>query len=483
MKKAVNIISKPQTNELRKRLLKMEVKDFTCFSSPLVLSFAQNKTYHIRTYGCQANMRDEEIMAGLLENVGFKKTDDILTANLIILNTCCVRENAENKVIGEIGSLKNYRLSNEDVLLAVCGCMVQQEHMIDLIVKKYRHVDLIFGTHNLDNLIELIDISLRDNSRVVDVKSRPIEIIEKLPSRRNLKHKAFVNISYGCDKFCTYCIVPYTRGQERSRPKEEILSECQELINNGYQEITLLGQNVNSYGKDLKNNTTFSMLLEEVAKLKIPRLRFLTSHPFDFSSDIIDVMKTYPNIMKYVHLPVQSGSDEILKLMGRKYTSKQYLQIIKDLRKNLPGVHISTDLIVGFPGEGEKQFLETLKVVKEAAYESAFTFIYSSRVGTPAAKLIDNVSREVKGERFQRLVDTLEVSIKKAADQMVGKTYPVLVDGISKKKKEILSGYTETNKLVHFPGDESLIGQIVYVEILKSHLHSLRGKIVDGVNK
>lgn len=246
MKKAVNIISKPQTNELRKRLLKMEVKDFTCFSSPLVLSFAQNKTYHIRTYGCQANMRDEEIMAGLLENVGFKKTDDILTANLIILNTCCVRENAENKVIGEIGSLKNYRLNNEDVLLAVCGCMVQQEHMIDLIVKKYRHVDLIFGTHNLDNLIELIDISLRDNSRVVDVKSRPIEIIEKLPSLRNLKHKAFVNISYGCDKFCTYCIVPYTRGQERSRPKEEILSECQELINNGYQEITLLGQNVNS---------------------------------------------------------------------------------------------------------------------------------------------------------------------------------------------------------------------------------------------
>lgn len=482
MKKAVKIISKPQISELRKRLLKMEVKDFDNFTSSLVSSFAQNKTYYVRTYGCQANSRDEEIMAGLLENVGFKKANDILSANIIILNTCCVRENAENKVIGEIGSLKNYRMNNEDVLLAVCGCMVQQEHMIDLIVKKYPQVDLIFGTHNIDHLIELIDISLRDHSRVVDVKSRPLEIIEKLPSRRNLKHKAFVNISYGCDKFCTYCIVPYTRGQERSRVKEEIINECQELVNHGYKEITLLGQNVNSYGKDFKNGTTFGALLEEVAKLNIPRLRFLTSHPFDFSNDIIEVMEKYPNIMKYVHLPLQSGSDEILKLMGRKYTSTQYLQIVKDLRDNLSGVHLSTDLIVGFPGESEQQFLETLEVVKEVAYESAFTFIYSPRVGTPAAKLKDDVSREVKGERFQRLVDTLELSIKHAADAMVGKTYLVLVDGISKKKKDILSGYTETNKLVHFPGDESLIGQIVSVKILKSHLHSLSGKIIDGEN-
>lgn len=483
MKKAVQIISKPRSDELHKRLLKMEVKNYHGFSSVLVSEFAKGKTYFIRTYGCQANMRDEEIMAGLLEDVGFKKADNILGANVIILNTCCVRENAENKVIGEIGSLKNYKIANDNVLLAVCGCMVQQEHMIDKIIEKYSQVDLIFGTHNLDRLIELIDITLREQSRVVDVKSRPLEIIEKLPSRRNLKHKAFVNISYGCDKFCTYCIVPYTRGQERSRPIEEILNECFELVKSGYKEITLLGQNVNSYGKDLKNNTTFSMLLAEVAKLKIPRLRFLTSHPFDFSRDIIEVMKTYPNIMKYVHLPVQSGSNEILKLMGRRYTSKQYLKIIEDLRKNLEGVHISTDLIVGFPGESEKQFLETLELVKKAQYESAFTFIYSPRIGTPAAKLKDDVSREEKGLRFQQLVQTLEVSIKKAADEMVGKTFLVLVDGVSKKKKEILSGYTETNKLVNFPGDESLIGEIVEVEILKSHLHSLSGKIVHGQNK
>lgn len=478
MKKNVNILSKPSKKDLRKRLENIRVTNYEPFSSPLIENFAKSKTYHIRTYGCQANMRDEEIMAGLLESVGFKQTRKIKEANLIILNTCCVRESAENKVIGEIGSLKSLKEQRDDLILVVSGCMVQQEHMVNLIVEKYPQVDLIFGTHNLEHIIELLDIVLRENSRVVDVMSRPLEIVERLPSVRNLKHKAFVNISYGCDKFCTYCIVPYTRGQERSRPSKEILNECQELVKNGYQEITLLGQNVNSYGKDLKNSLTFSELLEEVAKLNIPRLRFLTSHPFDFSYDIIDVMKKYDNIMKFVHLPVQSGSDEILKLMGRRYSAKQYLKIVNELRKQIPNLHLSTDIIVGFPKESDEQFEETLQLVREAKYEGAFTFIYSPRVGTPAAFYEDNVSRKVKGERFNKLVKTLEVSIQKAADEMVGKTFDVLVDGVSKKKKDILSGYTESNKLVHFPGDVSLVGQIVKVKINKSNVYSLRGELI-----
>ncbi len=473
------VISKPSINEARLRQKLMPIRDFDLFTSKTIEEFAKGKKFYIRTYGCQANMRDEEIVAGILQKAGFTKTDKAIDADFIMLNTCAVRENAEDKVLGELGALKALKASNKDLIIAVSGCMSQQEHIIDMLLLKYPQVDLILGTHNIHKIVELIDIHLRDNCRVIDVKARPLEIVEKLPSIRNSKHKAFVNISYGCDKFCTYCIVPYTRGQERSRPQEEILNECRELVNSGYQEITLLGQNVNSYGKDLKSDITFAKLLESVANLGIPRLRFLTSHPFDFSDSIIEVMRRHDNIMKYFHLPVQSGNDQILKAMGRRYTREKYLEIVSKLRTQIPEIAISTDIIVGFPNETESQFADTVTLVKEARYESAFTFIYSPRPGTPAARLVDNVDKKEKSARFKVLTQALEETIAASSKAMVNKTYTVLVDGWSKKDKQVLSGYSESNKLIHFKGDESLIGKIVRVRVLESHVYSLMGELVN----
>lgn len=471
------IISKPTLSEARIRQKLLPIRDFDIFNSELLTAFAKGKKYFIRTYGCQANMRDEEIVAGILEQAGFTRTSKVATADFVLLNTCAVRENAEDKVLGELGTLKHLKQQKKELIIAVSGCMSQQEHIIGLLLQKYPQVDIILGTHNIYKILELIDIHLRDHCRVVDVKARPLEIVEKLPSLRNSKYKAYVNISYGCDKFCTYCIVPYTRGQERSRPKDEIINECRELVKNGYQEITLLGQNVNSYGKDLTDSISFSGLLEEVALLGIPRLRFLTSHPFDFSDDIIYAMKKHGNIMKYVHLPVQSGNNEILRMMGRRYTREKYLKIVEMIRSEMPSATISTDIIVGFPNETETQFMETVDLVKTVGYESAFTFIYSPRQGTPAARLVDNVSKKEKSARFKILTNALEETIAASSNRMVGQTFDVLVDGWSKKDKSVLSGYTEGNKLIHFQGDVSLIGKIVKVKVNESHVFSLMGEI------
>lgn len=441
--------------------------------------FAKGKTYHIHTYGCQANYRDEEIMSGLLEKAGFCKGKSEKDSDIIILNTCAVRENAEKKVFGKIGDLKAYKVNNKNAIVAVCGCMVQQKHIIEHINKTYPHVDLIFGTHNIIDLLSLLDEVITKKLRIVDVKSLPGDIHENLPSVRQSNFKAFVNISYGCDKFCTYCIVPYTRGKERSRKMSDILKECKELKDLGYKEVTLLGQNVNAYGKDLKDGSSFARLLDEVAKIGIPRVRFLTSHPWDFSSDMIDVIAKHKNIMKYIHLPVQSGNDEILRLMGRRYTSKQYLELVKEIKTKIPNVALSTDIIVGFPNETYEQFLDTLKIVKEVKYWSAFTFIYSPRNNTPAAKIKDNVTPKEKNQRFQELVKTLEEVIDPINQTLVGNTFPVLVESLSEKNKELLSGYTEHNKLVHFKGDKKLIGEIVNVKIIESRLYFLVGELVD----
>ena len=441
--------------------------------------FAKGKTYHIHTYGCQANYRDEEIMAGLLEKAGFCKGNSEKEADIIILNTCAVRENAEKKVFGKIGDLKSFKINNKNAIVAICGCMVQQKHIIEHINKTYPHVDLIFGTHNIVDLLNLLDEVITKRLRIVDVKSLPGDIHENLPSVRKSNFKAFVNISYGCDKFCTYCIVPYTRGKERSRKMVDILKECQELKDLGYKEVTLLGQNVNAYGKDLKDGSSFARLLDEVAKIGIPRVRFLTSHPWDFSSDMIDVIAKHKNIMKYIHLPVQSGNDEILRLMGRRYTSEQYLKLVNEIKTKIPDVALSTDIIVGFPNETYEQFLDTLKIVKEVKYWSAFTFIYSPRNNTPAAKIKDNVTPKEKNQRFQELVKTLEEVIDPINKSLVGKVFPVLVESPSEKNKDLLSGYTEHNKLVHFKGDKKLIGEIVNVKIIESHLYFLVGELVD----
>ena len=447
--------------------------------SETLSNYAKGKTYYIHTYGCQANYRDEEIISGILTKAGFVKASDE-NADIIILNTCAVRENAEDKVFGKIGELKAIKAKNKNAIIAICGCMVQQIHIINKILDIYKHVDLIFGTHNITDLPKLLDEIILKRNKIVDVKSQPSLIEENLPSTRLSSFKAFVNISYGCDKFCTYCIVPYTRGKERSRKMEDILKECRELKEAGYQEVTLLGQNVNAYGKDFKDGTTFAKLLEEVAKLNIPRIRFLTSHPWDFKEEMIDVIAKYDNIMKYIHLPVQSGSSEILKLMGRRYTSDQYKQLVTLIRSKIKDVYLSTDIIVGFPNETEEQFQETLEMVKFAQYDSAFTFIYSPRNNTPAAKMTDNVTREEKSSRFKRLVAELEKSVSASSMAMVGKTFKVLVEGASEKDNSMLSGYTEGNKLVHFKGDLSLVGKIVDVKIIASHTYSLIGELING---
>lgn len=474
------VVHKPEMKEAARRhkeVIEAIYKEIKV--SDNLKNIAKNRTYFIRTYGCQANVRDEETMSGLLEYAGFSKAKNIQEANIIILNTCAVRENAEDKVFGEIGQLKGIKHKGDDRIIAVCGCMIQQTHIVDIIQEKFRHVDLLFGTHNIDNLLNMIEEVYGKKVRLIDVESKVGEVIESLPTTRIDPYKAFVNIMYGCDKFCTYCIVPYTRGQERSRKMEDILQECQELVNNGYQEITLLGQNVNAYGKDLRDGTSFALLLENVAKLGIARVRFTTSHPWDFTDEMIDVIAKYDNIMKAIHLPVQSGNDEILRLMGRRYTSTQYKQLVDKMKNKIPNLTLTTDIIVGFPNETYEQFSDTLKMVEYVKYDGAFTFIYSPRVGTPAARMVDNITMEEKHKRFDELVKMVEKHAVPKAEAYVGKTLKVLVDGASKRNKEVLSGYSEENKLVHFKGDSSLVGKIVKVKINESHLYSVIGELVN----
>ncbi|MBO5528125.1 MAG: tRNA (N6-isopentenyl adenosine(37)-C2)-methylthiotransferase MiaB [Bacilli bacterium] len=441
--------------------------------------FAEGKKYWICTFGCQANVRDEEIMAGYLELAGYTKASNEAEANIAIVNTCAVRENAEEKVYGEIGKYKANHLKDKDFILAVCGCMMQEEGVAKTLMERYPYINLIFGTHNVPDLLNLLDDHLKHKKDYVDVHSFPGDIIENLPSTRLDEYKAFVNITYGCDKFCTYCIVPYTRGRERSRLKEDVVAECKALVEDGFQEITLLGQNVNSYGKDFHDGTSFASILEEVAKLGIPRLRFMTSHPWDFSDEMLDVIAKYPNIMHCIHLPVQSGSDEVLRQMGRRYGRKEYLDLVRRIREKIPDCAITTDIIVGFPNETEEQFLDTLSLCQEVRYDAAFTFIYSPRKGTPAARMVDNVSDADKHERFMRLVKVVEQGVESHAAEMLGKTYKVLVDGPSKKDPTMLSGYTESSKLVHFKGPASLRGHIVDVRITESHTFSMIGELTE----
>ena len=448
-------------------------------SSSFMMDFAKGKNYFIRTYGCQANIRDEESMRGMLESVGFNKVEKEEEADIIILNTCAVRENAEDKVYGEIGNLKSLKAKKKELIIAICGCIPEEPEILDKIIKTFPYVNLFFGTHEIHKLLSYIEHVAKHHERLVAVESKAGEVYEGMPVCRTSRYKAFVNIIYGCNKFCTYCIVPYTRGRERSRKFDDVLEECRQLVEEGYQEITLLGQNVNAYGKDLDEGKDFADMLEAVAKLGIPRLRFTTSHPWDFSDKMIDVIAKYDNIMKFIHLPVQSGNDEILRKMGRRYNSKDYLSLVKRMKDKIPGLGLSTDIIVGFPNETEEEFNDTLKLVDEVKYDSAFTFIYSPRRGTPAAKMEDNIDYETKSRRFKELVKHLEVSVNASSERMVGGIYKVLVDGVSKNNDDMYSGYTESNKLVHFKGNETLVGKIVNVKILESHTYSLIGEIVD----
>jgi len=479
MNKNVIILEMPDLDKARLRVNHCETYHYDYTPSDMIVNFLSGKKFYIRTYGCQANYRDEENMSGILSSLGMTKCDDLASSDIIILNTCAVRENAEDKVYGEIGDIKKLKETKKDIILILAGCMIEQSHIIEHVLETFKVVDIFMGTHNIKDLVMLLEKRVSTGNRVVCVSSKEGAIIEDMPSCRLDKFKAFVNISFGCDKFCTYCIVPYTRGKERSRSLEDIVKECKTLVENGYQEVTLLGQNVDAYGKDLKDGTTFAKLLEEVAKLGVPRLRFLTSYPSDFKDDVIDVIAKYDNVMKYLHLPVQSGSNSVLKRMGRRYTREEYIDLVNRIRAKVPNIALSTDIIVGFPNETYEEFLDTKSLCELIDYSSAFTFIYSPRRGTPAARLEDKVSYKEKSDRFVELKKSLEAGYLKYNERYIGRIEKILVDSESKKNKNILTGYTETFKVVNFKGDPSLIGKIVNVKILENHLYFFNGELVD----
>ena len=440
-------------------------------------NIGKNKTYYVKTYGCQMNEHDSENIKAMLEELGFSEVEDYEKADIVIVNTCSIRENAHNKAFGFLGRLKHLKEDKKELVIGLCGCMAQEVGVVDEILAKHKYVNFVFGTHNLHRLPYLLKENLDTSKQTIEVYSKEGNIIEGIPVKRASKYKAYVNIMYGCDKFCTYCIVPFTRGKQRSRSKDDILSEVEKLVHDGYQEVTLLGQNVNAYGKDFDYKYTMEDLLEDVAKTNIPRVRFMTSHPWDFTDKMIEVIAKYPNIMPSVHLPVQAGSNRILKLMGRRYTKESYLELFNKIRNNIPNVSISTDIIVGFPGETEEDFKETLSLAEECKYDNAFTFIYSPRENTPAAKFEDNVTLEEKEDRLHRLNEVVNKYFLANNEKLVGKTVEVLVEGKNTNGKDGLYGYTDTNKLINFDGDESLEGKIIKVKVTSAKTWSLDGEI------
>ena len=466
----------PDYNEARTRDKRLYKRlDFSLDKE--VLNKYSGKTYFIKTYGCQMNEHDSENIAALLEKLGFSPVDNYLDADLVLLNTCSIRENAHNKAFGMLGRLKHLKLEKKDLIIGLTGCMAQETSVVEEILRDYKFVNFVCGTHNLNELPKIIDKSIESNKQQIEVYSREGDLYEGLPVVRTNNYKAYVNIIYGCDKFCTYCIVPYTRGRERSREKEDILAEVDELIKSGYKKITLLGQNVNAYGKDLYDNYNLGDLLEEIAKKDIPRVRFMTSHPWDFTDKMIEVIGKYPNIMPSVHLPVQSGSNKILKLMGRRYTRESYLELFHKIKDTVKDVAISTDIIVGFPGETEEDFLDTLSLIEECKYDNAFTFIFSTRVGTPAEKLKDDTPLSEKEERLQRLNEVVNKYFLENNEKLVGKVLKVLVEGVS-EKKDMYFGYSETNKLINFTSSKELMpGDLVDVEITSAKTWSLDGRV------
>ncbi|MGG4489013.1 tRNA (N6-isopentenyl adenosine(37)-C2)-methylthiotransferase MiaB [Metabacillus idriensis] len=470
----------PSLKDAKKRG-KEEVKYQNDFSiSEEFRGLGNGKKFLIRTYGCQMNEHDTEVMAGIFMALGYEATNTTEDADVILLNTCAIRENAENKVFGEIGHLKSLKREKPGLLIGVCGCMSQEESVVTRIMKKHQHVDMIFGTHNIHRLPNILKDAYMSKEMVIEVWSKEGDVIENLPRERKGNVKAWVNIMFGCDKFCTYCIVPYTRGKERSRRPEEIIQEVRQLAASGYKEITLLGQNVNAYGKDFEDiSYGLGDLMDEIRKIDVARVRFTTSHPRDFDDHLIEVLAKGGNLLDHIHLPVQSGSSEILKLMARKYDREKYMTLVQKIKEAIPTASLTTDIIVGFPNETDEQFEETLSMYREVEFDSAYTFIYSPREGTPAAKMQDNVPMEVKKARLQKLNDLVkEVSAKKMLEYE-GQVVEVLVEGESKNNPEVLAGYTTKSKLVNFKGPKSAVGQIVKVKINKAKTWSLDGEMVE----
>lgn len=431
----------------------------------------------IQTFGCQMNAHDSEKLKGILEKMGYEETDTEDNADFVIYNTCCVRENAENKVYGNLGYLKHLKEEKPHLKIALCGCMMQQDIVLETIRKKYRHVDIVFGTFNFHKLAELLYTNIETNAPVFDIWKEHGEIIEDLPTIRKQSFKASVNIMYGCDNFCSYCIVPYVRGRERSRKSEDIIKEIRTLAKDGVKEITLLGQNVNSYGKNLEEKITFAQLLEKVSEVEgIERIRFMTSHPKDLSQELIEAMKNLPKVCNHIHLPFQAGNNEILKKMNRKYTKEDYLSLVERIKEAVPDIAITTDIIVGYPGESFEEVKDTIDVIEKVGFNSAFTFIYSKRTGTPAANM-EQVDEEVKKQNFNKVLEVLNPVIHDKTKAHIGKTYPVLCEGLSGDNK-LYSGRLTDNSLVHFRSDRDYTGEIIDVRITDSKTFYLIGEIV-----
>lgn len=464
----------PNMQDAKKRT-KEEVKIlYDDYNIDNIENIGKDKLYLILTYGCQMNVHDSEYISGIMEDIGYTKTEDMDKADVIIVNTCAIRENAHNKAEGMLGRIKHLKETKEDIIVIFCGCMAQEEGLVNKI-KDYKWIDIICGTHNYHKIPEYLNEYMHKGN-LCEVFSIEGNVIENVPVKRDSKYTAWVNIQYGCDKFCTYCIVPYTRGKQRSRKSEDIIDEVKELYNNGYREVTLLGQNVNAYGKDFDNGYDFADLLGEVSKTGIPRIRFVTSHPWDFTDKMIEVIAKCDNIMPYIHLPIQSGSNRILKLMGRKYTTEEYLEIVRKLREKIPNVSITTDIIVGFPGETEEDFEKTLDIVNTVKYDLAYTFIFSPREGTPAAKMEDNTPMEEKKERLARLNELINKYALESNQKMKDKIYPVLITGESDKDDKY-AGYTDNMKLVNVKCDKEYVGKIVPVKITEVKTWSLDGEI------
>ncbi len=442
---------------------------------------AEQKTYFIQTFGCQMNEHDSEKIAGMLEEKGYLPAKDRENADVIVVNTCSVRENADNRFFGQLGVIKKIKERHPDHIVAVCGCMMQQEHITERIRQKYSWVDIMFGTMSIHEFPRLLDECLSTRRKAMLIYENQEHVIEGLPARRKFSYKSFVDIMNGCNNFCTYCIVPYTRGRERSRTPESIVTEIRGLAAEGVKEVTLLGQNVNSYGNCSDFDCDFAGLIYMINEIDgIERIRFMTSHPKDLSDRLIQAFCDCEKLCRHIHLPVQSGSTRILRRMNRRYTKEDYLQLVEKIRDAVPDMAITTDVIVGFPGETEEDFEETLDLVRKVRYDSAFTFLYSVRTGTPAAEYEDQVSESIKHQRFERLVETLNAITAEKNALYAGRTEKVLVEGVSKSDERTCSGRTDTFKLVNFNGGADQIGQIVDVRITETKTFSLFGEIVEA---
>lgn len=440
----------------------------------------KGKKYFLRTYGCQMNVHDSEEIKYYLECLGYEPVEELELADIVVLNTCAIRENAKDKVFGYLGRCKHLKKERPDLIVAVAGCLMQKPSEIEEIHNRHKYIDIIIGTHNLNELPNLIEEANSKKNQNIEVYSNSDVVFENVKYNRDSKISAWINIIYGCDKFCTYCIVPFTRGRERSRKMEEVLEEVRDLKRQGYMEVTLLGQNVNAYGKDLDLGYDFATLLEEVAKMGIPRIRFVTSHPWNFTDKMVDVIAKYDNVMPYVHLPIQSGSDDILSKMNRKYTIDEYKKLFDQIKSKVKNVAITTDIIVGFPNETDEDFKKTLDIVNYCKFDGAYTFIFSPREGTAAARMEDKISMEVKEKRLQELNNLVNKYSLESNQKLVGKVVEVLVNGISEKNSNKVYGYTETMKLVNIVGGDELIGKIVPVKITDAKSFSLDGEISQG---